>query len=133
MRSAGVAQACHNFLISQTGFQHEPGFWITMVGFRIPLAGFRIPKPWIPDSTDQNYLDSGFRITLHGAINSAHFLQTLLNLRWVIYLTRLGTNSRLRNDETTLTTKEPHTILTQTKYSTRGMSNATVHRSRGAQ
>ena len=31
-----------------------------MVGFRIPLAGFRIPKPWIPDSTDQNYLDSGF-------------------------------------------------------------------------
>ena len=38
-----------------------------MVGFRIPLAGFRIPKPWIPDSTDQNYLGSGFRITLHGA------------------------------------------------------------------
>ena len=38
-----------------------------MLGFRIPLAGFRIPKPWIPDSTDQNYLDSGFRITLHGA------------------------------------------------------------------
>ena len=33
-----------------------------MVGFRILLAGFRIPKPWIPDSTDQNYLDSGFRI-----------------------------------------------------------------------
>ena len=28
----------------------------------MPLAGFRIPKPWIPDSTDQNYLDSGFRI-----------------------------------------------------------------------
>ena len=39
-----------------------------MVGFRIPLAGFRIPKPWIPDSTDQNNQDSGFRITLHGAI-----------------------------------------------------------------
>ena len=38
-----------------------------MFGFRIPLAGFRIPNPWIPDSTDQNYLDSGFRITLHGA------------------------------------------------------------------
>ena len=48
----------------QSGFQ-QPGFWITMLGFRIPLAGFRIPKPWIPDSTDQNYLDSGFRITLH--------------------------------------------------------------------
>ena len=31
-----------------------------MVGLRIPLAGFWIPKPWIPDSTDQNYLDSGF-------------------------------------------------------------------------
>ena len=30
-----------------------------MVVLRIPLAGFRIPKPWIPDSTDQNYLDSG--------------------------------------------------------------------------
>ena len=28
-------------------------------GFRIPLAGFRIPKPWITDSTDQNYLDFG--------------------------------------------------------------------------
>ena len=68
LRTAGVVQACHNFLISQTGFQ-QPGFWITMVGFRIPLAGFRIPKPWIPDSTDQNYLDSGFRITLHGAIS----------------------------------------------------------------
>ena len=38
-----------------------------MVGFRIALAGFRIPKRWIPDSTDQNYLDSGFRIALHGA------------------------------------------------------------------
>ena len=48
----------------QTGFQ-QPGFWITMAGFRIPLAGFRIPKPWIPDSTDQNYLDSGFRIPDH--------------------------------------------------------------------
>ena len=44
-----------------------------MLGFRIPLAGFRIPKPWIPDSTDQNYLDSGFRITLHGAINFSQF------------------------------------------------------------
>ena len=65
-RTAGVVQACHNLLVSQTGFQ-QPGFWITMVGFRIPLAGFQIPKPWIPDSTDQNYLDSGFRITLHGA------------------------------------------------------------------
>ena len=64
--TAGVEQARNNFLISQTGFQ-QPGFWITMVGFRIPLTGFRIPKPWIPDSTDQNYLDSGFRITLHGA------------------------------------------------------------------
>ena len=41
-----------------------------MLGFRIPIAGFRIPKPWIPDSTDQNYLDSGFRITLHGAMGS---------------------------------------------------------------
>ena len=52
----------------QTGFLQPSGFWTTMVGFRIPLAGFRIPKLWIPDSADQNYLDSGFRITLHGAI-----------------------------------------------------------------
>ena len=51
----------------QTGFQQPSGFWITMVGFWIPLAGFRIPEPWIPDSIGQNYLDSGFRITLHGA------------------------------------------------------------------
>ena len=52
---------------TDSGFHNQqPGFWITiMVGFQIPLAGFRIPKPWIPDSTDQNYLDSGFRITLH--------------------------------------------------------------------
>ena len=44
-----------------SGFHNQqPGFWITiMVGFRIPLAGFWIPKPWIPVSTDQNYLDSG--------------------------------------------------------------------------
>ena len=45
LRTAGVVQACHNFLISQTGFQ-QPGFWI-------PLAGFRIPQTkitWIPDS-----------------------------------------------------------------------------------
>ena len=35
LRTVGVLQACHNFLISQTGFQH-PGFWITMVEFRIP-------------------------------------------------------------------------------------------------
>ena len=35
-----------------------------MVGFQLSKLyfGFRIPKPWIPDSTDQNYLDSGFRI-----------------------------------------------------------------------
>ena len=53
-----------------SGFHNQqPGFWITiMIGFRIPLAGLRIPKPWIPDSTDQNYLDSGFRTTLHGVI-----------------------------------------------------------------
>jgi len=34
-----------------------------MVGLPIPLAGFRIPKPWISDSTDQNYLDSGLPYT----------------------------------------------------------------------
>ena len=67
LRAAGVVQVVTIFLISQTGFQ-QPGFWITMVGFRIPLARFWIPKPWIPDSTDQNYLDSGFRITLQGGI-----------------------------------------------------------------
>ena len=33
LRTAGVVQACHNFLISQTGFQ-QPRFWITMVGFQ---------------------------------------------------------------------------------------------------
>jgi len=50
----------------------QPGFWITiMVGFRVPLAGFQIPKLWIPDSTDQNYLDSGFQITLCGAMFTA--------------------------------------------------------------
>ena len=45
-----------------SGFHNQqPGFWITI------MVGFRIPKPWIPDSTDQNYLDSGFQITLDGA------------------------------------------------------------------
>ena len=55
---------------TDSGFHNQqPGLWITiiMVGFWISLAGFRIPKPWIPGSTDQNYMDSGFRITLHGA------------------------------------------------------------------
>ena len=45
------------------------------VGFRIPRFGFRdsrdwipvIPKPWIPDSKGKKMLDSGFRISLHGA------------------------------------------------------------------
>ena len=45
LRTAGVVQACHNFLVSQTGFQ-QPGFWITMAGFRIP----RTKITWIPDS-----------------------------------------------------------------------------------
>ena len=40
----------------------------SLVGFRIPSAGFRIPKPRIPDSTRKKFLDSGFRIPLHGAI-----------------------------------------------------------------
>ena len=68
MRFATVAKGKGEDLkpSQQTGFQ-QPEFWIIMVEFWIPLAGFRIPKPWIPDSTDQNYLDSGFRITLHGA------------------------------------------------------------------
>ena len=62
----------------------QPGFWITiMVGFRIPLAGFQIPKPWIPDSTDQNYLDFEFRITLHrvttGKVKSA-LPSTMINM-----------------------------------------------------
>ena len=49
------------------------------VDSRFHVCGFRILHPWIPDSmdsiswipdsTDQNYLDSGFRITLHGAIS----------------------------------------------------------------
>ena len=66
-----------------SGFHNQqPGFWITiMVGFRIPLAGFRIPKPWIPDSTDQNYLDLGFRTTLHGAKNSHREEITKLTFR----------------------------------------------------
>ena len=65
LRTAGVVQACHNFLISQTGLQ-QPGFWITMVGFGIPFS-------WILDS---KAVDSGFhrpklpgfQITLLGAI-----------------------------------------------------------------
>ena len=46
------------------------------------VCGFRTPHPWIPDSingiswipgsTGQNYLDSGFWFTLHGAISSRH-------------------------------------------------------------
>ena len=31
------------------------------------LAGFWIPEPSIPDSANKNFLDSGIRITLHGA------------------------------------------------------------------
>ena len=73
------------------------------------------------------------RDTFSSNLSSTHFLQTLLNRRRVIYLTRPRTNTRLRNDEKTLTTKEPNTVQTQAKRSARGMSDATVHRSRGAQ
>ena len=57
------------FQIPHPWIQEVAGFQISKFyfGFRIPLAGFRIPKPWILGSTDQNYLDSRFRITLHGA------------------------------------------------------------------
>ena len=45
------------------------GFWIPfLAGSWIPKARFWIPKPSIPDSTSKNFLDSGIRITLHGAI-----------------------------------------------------------------
>jgi hypothetical protein len=54
----------------KTGFQHGyvSGFRIPKIlGFRIPLPGFRIPNCWIPDSKAKKNLDSGFRITSHGA------------------------------------------------------------------
>jgi len=56
-------QIPHPWIPEVAGFQISKFYF----GFRIPLAGFRIPKPWILGSTDQNYLDSRFRITLHGA------------------------------------------------------------------
>ena len=43
-----------------SGFPFLAGSWI-------PKAGFWIPEPSIPDSTSKNFLDSGIRITLHGA------------------------------------------------------------------
>ena len=35
---------------------------------QMDLARFWIPMPSIPDSTSKNFMDSGIRITLHGAI-----------------------------------------------------------------
>ena len=41
------------------------GFCIhSLAGFWIPKAGFWIPMLSIPDSTSENFLDSGIRITL---------------------------------------------------------------------
>ena len=51
-----------------------------MVGFRVPLARFRIPKPWIPDSTDQNHLDSGFRIPDSGLSYMGRYLTAILKM-----------------------------------------------------
>ena len=60
-----------------SGFHNQqPGFWIIiMVGFRIPLAGFRIPKPWIPDSTDQNYLGSDSETELRALAHRANNME----------------------------------------------------------
>ena len=64
-------QIPHPWIPEVAGFQISKFYF----GFRIPLAGFRIPKPWILGSTDQNYLDSRFQITLHGAkLGPAHNL-----------------------------------------------------------
>ena len=64
-----------------SGFHNQqPGFWITiiiMVGFWIPLAGFSMPKLWIPDSTDQNYLDSGLPYMGRIIANSASWLSII--------------------------------------------------------
>jgi len=51
----------------------DSGFHGLDSGFqRRKNVGFRIPKPWIPNSKGKKMLHSGFRIPLHGAINSPH-------------------------------------------------------------
>ena len=62
-----------------------------MVELPIPLAGFRIPKPWISDSTDQNYLESGFRITLHGVSNYIQRIRVNTRVEHLQTATLLGT------------------------------------------
>ena len=49
-------------------------FWIHY------LAGFWIPMPSIRDSTSKNFLDSGIRITLHGAICEIWWPDSTLSL-----------------------------------------------------
>ena len=39
----------------------DSGFEL-LVGFRIPTPVFRIPRPRIPDSTSENFQDSGFQM-----------------------------------------------------------------------
>ena len=70
------------------------GFRIPFAGFRIPLAGFRIPKPLIPDSTDQNYLDSGFRITLHEAKVEKGQIPTVFLLKLTLHILAEGEFSK---------------------------------------
>ena len=48
----------------------------------IPLAGFRIPKPWILDSTDLNYLDSG--------ISTAHLKKKYVDIYFLLATEVLG-------------------------------------------
>ena len=57
---------CHSYKV----IQESPGIWIPCCGFRIPCLWISDPISgcsWIPDSTDRNYFDSGFWITLHEA------------------------------------------------------------------
>ena len=63
------------------------GFWIhSSAGFWILKAGFWIPMPSIPDSTSKNFLDSGIRITLHGAILTLHFIVMVLLFTFILHV-----------------------------------------------
>ena len=61
----------------------------SLVGFRTPWAVFRVPRPRIPDSTCENFPDSGIWIPLHGAsgwLRGSSYFMHILSSQWVLVL-----------------------------------------------
>ena len=84
--SLGFQIPCCRFRIPGTPFQS----FSVEFGFRIPWALFWIPKRKIPDSTSNNFPDSGIHIPLLGVSILVKFLSLLLGARSPFILKEYG-------------------------------------------